>query len=293
MRILSFISISGKRLLFVIVLLAVLLFVFAACDQELRIRHYTVSTSKTGKQVRLAVLADLHSTLYGDGQEELLDAIRQEEPDLVVLVGDIVDDKLSDAGARILLEMIGQEYPCYYVSGNHEYWSGKIEDIKAMIASYKVTVLEGESIMLRINGQDICLCGVDDPDGFSGKYSFDALRDTRWEVPFRAIQKGLDENQYSILLTHRPELTDFYTDSGFDLIVAGHAHGGQVRIPGILNGLYAPGQGVLPQYVGGLYELGDTDMVVSRGLCRDEKPRIFNHPELVIVDIIPETGILL
>ena len=93
-------------------------------------------------------------------------------------------------------------------------------------------------------------------------------------------------DSYSILVTHRPERVESYAASGFDLIVAGHAHGGQARLPGLINGVYAPNQGLFPNYAGGMYVLtAQTSMVVSRGLCRNVIPRIFNPPELVIIDI--------
>ncbi|MDO4733224.1 MAG: metallophosphoesterase, partial [Bacillota bacterium] len=91
----------------------------------------------------------------------------------------------------------------------------------------------------------------------------------------------------SILLSHRPECTAFYESSGFDLELSGHAHGGQLRIPGLLNGLYAPNQGFFPKYAGGLYQLGKTSLLVSRGLCKSRLPRVFNRPELAIIELLP------
>jgi len=100
------------------------------------------------------------------------------------------------------------------------------------------------------------------------------------------------DDVYSILLSHRPERVEAYHSSGFDLVVAGHAHGGQVRIPGILNGLYAPNQGFYPKYADGRYALGETLMIVGRGLSRSGLPRVFNPPELVIIDVEPADGAL-
>ena len=100
-----------------------------------------------------------------------------------------------------------------------------------------------------------------------------------------------DGETFSILLTHRPERVEDYTGRGFDLVLAGHAHGGQWRLPGLINGLIAPNQGLFPRYAGGRYALdGDTTMIVSRGLARESTriPRLFNRPELVVVDILPE-----
>jgi len=109
-----------------------------------------------------------------------------------------------------------------------------------------------------------------------------------WQEQFDACKAEVGDGIYSILLSHRPELTEKYKDSGFDLVVAGHAHGGQVRIPGIINGLLAPNQGYFPKYAGGRYDMGETVMIVNRGLQKDSIPRVFNPPDLVIVSLKPE-----
>ncbi len=273
---------------------AVVLFGMAACSQKLAVRFYTEVSEKVEEPVRLALIADLHSTFYGEGQEELVRILQEQKPDAVLLTGDIADDKVPHDGTKVLLEAIGTSYPCFYVTGNHEYWSGEEEAIKEMIASYGVTVLEGESCLLDTGTQTIRICGVDDPDGYGQRHQYDPEAMAEWENQLMRCRLSLEEGQYSVLITHRPELTAYYTHMpeeglpGFDLITAGHAHGGQVRIPGIINGLLAPNQGWFPQYAGGRYELGDAVMIVSRGLCRNLLPRVFNRPELVFVDVVPK-----
>ncbi len=265
----------------------------AACSQKLAVQYYAEETDKVTEPVRLAVLTDLHSTFYGKGQEELIHTLDRQEPDAVLLVGDIADDEVPHDGTKALLSAIGGRYPCFYVTGNHEYWSGEAEEIKEMIASYGVTVLEGESRFLNAGEQKIQICGVDDPDGFGRWFGLDSGTTAGWEKQLEDCRLALDGEFYSVLLSHRPERVSCYAHqpgeetAGFDLVVAGHAHGGQVRVPGILNGLLAPNQGWFPRYAGGRYELGDTVMIVSRGLCRNLLPRIFNRPELVVVDLVP------
>lgn len=248
--------------------------------QGLTVRHYSVHTNQLSAPIRIAAITDLHSTQYGANQTDLIQAIRAQNPDLIVLVGDIADDVAPHDGTKQLLSVIGAEYPCFYVTGNHEFRSGEVDVIKEMIRAYGVTVLEGESAQVTIRGQTIQLCGVDDPAGFGG--SSDA---NSWAQQLLTLQASLDETRFSILLSHRPEYVEQYQASGFDLVLSGHAHGGQVRIPGLLNGLLAPNQGFFPKYAGGLYQLGPTTLIVSRGLCRNSIPRVFNPPELVIVDV--------
>ena len=99
----------------------------------------------------------------------------------------------------------------------------------------------------------------------------------------------VEPETFSVLLAHRPERIEAYLESPFDLVVSGHAHGGQWRIPGILNGFIAPNQGLFPQYAGGQYDFEDAALIVSRGLARESTriPRIFNRPEVVVIDLTP------
>lgn len=262
-----------------------------ALSSRLCVQRYTVVSDKLEAPVRLAVIADLHSTLYGENQAELIEAVRQEAPDAVLFVGDIVDDQLSEEPAWLLFEALGGEFPCYYVTGNHEYRSGRCDTVKAMIAGYGVTVLTGDADLLTAaNGQTLCIAGVDDPQLWGG-YSLYGGYDVpaEWLAQLEACKAAAAKSgACSVLLSHRPELTGAYRDSGFDLVVSGHAHGGQVRIPGLVNGLFAPCQGWLPKYAGGAYALGGTTLAVSRGLCRNSLPRVFNRPELVIVTLAPK-----
>lgn len=263
------------------VLLAAGAVVFFVCAfrTDLAQVSYTVSSAKVTRPVRLALVTDLHSCDYGRGQETLLAALAQLRPDAVLLGGDIVDDELPREPALAFLSAAAARYPCFYVSGNHEYRSGDIEGILQQVRACGATVLAGETAALTLNGQAVFISGVDDPAGGTAQFDAQLAR-----VSQHAGQ-GL-----SVLLTHRPEYAERYRSYGFDVVLAGHAHGGQWRIPGLLNGLLAPNQGLFPRYAGGSYEMGDTTMVVSRGLARESTriPRIFNRPELVLVEIVPQ-----
>lgn len=266
----------------VAVLGAVLL--FFALDSRLLIRTYTIEAEQITSPVRIALVTDLHSCRYGEGQGELLAAIYAQEPDLILLGGDIFDDVLAHTYADVFLAGIAGRYPIYYVTGNHECWSGAdgFATQMAILERYSVPVLAGNTETVCIDGQNLSVCGVDDPEILRvdpGARSFDAQL---------AVASGMaDSEHYTILLSHRPERFSAYVSYDFDLVLCGHAHGGQWRIPYILNGLIAPNQGLFPKYAGGLYEKNATTMIVSRGLARETTwvPRIFNRPELVIVEI--------
>lgn len=263
-----------RRKLLLGCLAAVVVLLLLALDNRLVVRRYTVESDKLTECVRLAIVSDLHSCAYGEGQKELLDAVAAEEPDLVLLPGDIVDDVLPEDNAWTVLEALAERWPCCYVTGNHEWWSGEAERICQEIEALGIHVLRGENVSITVKGQTITVFGIDDPD--SGEDQFSKVSGTNGEG-------------YTILLTHRPEKIDDYLSGPFDLIVSGHAHGGQWRLPGLINGLYAPNQGLFPQYAGGRYDFGTQVFLVSRGLARESTriPRLFNPPELVIADLVP------
>lgn len=256
---------------------AVLLLALIALDPRMIVRRYTVESDKVDTPIRLALLTDFHGCNYGQEASRLIATVDAEAPDAVLLVGDIFDDKLSWDASEALVSTLSSRYPCYYVTGNHEYWSGRVTEIEQIIEHAGVTVLNQTCAVLTVQGQQINLCGI--PDPYAGVSTEDALARAAAAAP----QEG-----FTVLLAHRPELIETYAASGaFDLVVSGHAHGGQIRIPGLLNGLYAPHQGFFPSYAGGLYTVDGTVMVVSRGLARESTrlPRVFNRPELVIITL--------
>lgn len=268
---------NKKRLLIVMLLLLAL--ILPGLDQRLKVVHYAVNAEGLTNPVRIALVTDLHSCAYGPGQRTLIDALDAEAPDGVMLVGDIFDDKLSDDNTETFLAGIAGRYPCWYVTGNHEYWSGAAAFDRKMAILEKLNIprLENEAVEVELNGQRVTLCGVDDPRAWSN----DA---TVYAAKLRELART---ESYAILLAHRPEYAEMYAECGFDLVLSGHAHGGQWRVPGLLNGLFAPNQGLFPKYAGGVYQIEDTTMVVSRGLARESTrvPRFYNRPELVIVEL--------
>ena len=251
---------------------------------KLKIVNYTIESDKIDTPVRIALVTDLHSCSYGEHESELIDAIDSQDPDIILLGGDIFDDKLPNDNTVDFLEGIAGRYPVYYVTGNHEFWGGtdQYEIQMSILDEFDIPRLQGDVLTLDINGNSIGLAGVDDYDG----YLVD--EDLILENQFVNAYLSLDADMYNIILAHRPEYIDTYSAHNYDLALCGHAHGGQWRIPGILNGLYAPNQGLFPKYAGGLYEAGNTTMIVSRGLARESTrlPRLYNRPELVIIDLV-------
>ncbi len=281
--------------------MAILLVIFSCLIlpgfvNTMKLVRYTVIAPGLPRPVRIVLVTDLHACSYGKDQRKLLDAIDEQSPDLILLGGDIFDDKLPDEKAVVFLREIGGKYPCYYVTGNHEYWSGEAGFAEKMtrLEECGVTRLSGEAVSVDMGGAELALCGVDDPDAWGSDCGFTEYRSGSFREQAARAAESAETGLYTVLLSHRPEQLELYASLGFDLVLTGHAHGGQWRIPGILNGLYAPDQGLFPPYAGGRYERNGTVMIVSRGLARESTrvPRFCNRPELVIIDLIQDDSLL-
>lgn len=273
----------GKKHRWILPVLAILVVLtLIALDERLTLRTYTVASPKLTAEVRLAVVTDFHSS---DNADDVVAMVTSCAPDAVLMVGDMFDDDIANRPTERTLSLMRQlsaQYPCYYVSGNHEAWTGEMDALYQQTEEAGVTVLRMSSGVLTVRGQRIALCGIPDPY----EMVFSGAPDT--EEQLRQALEDVDSADFTVLLAHRPELLAKYAQFPLDLVVSGHAHGGQVRIPGVLNGLYAPNQGWFPKLAGGAYTQDGTTLIVSRGLAvRTRLPRIFNRPEVVLVRCVP------
>lgn len=254
-----------------------------AFDVRLKTVYYTITSDKINTPMRIALVTDLHSCKYGADQKTLIDAVDKEKPDMILLGGDIFDDEIPDDNTKTFLTAIAKRYPCYYVTGNHEYWSRRVGEMLDWLEANGIEDIGGKTIRMNVIGNEISLSGLNDPD--EARYTGEG---EGMVTELERAKNERDDTAFTILLTHRPSFVNLYKDAGFDLVLAGHAHGGQWRIPGVLNGTFAPDEGWLPKFAGGIYSFDNgSEMIVSRGLARESTriPRIFNRPELVIVNI--------
>ena len=232
---------------------------------------------------RIAQVSDLHNSEFGKNNTELLKLLSESRPDIIAITGDLIDANHTDVGIALgFAQESVRIAPTYYVTGNHEAASPQYDTLKAGLEEAGVIVLEDEAVSLERNGETITLLGLGDPD-FTVKG--DMFGETSAMVSTKL--KNLDDGEggYTILLSHRPELFETYVNCGIDLVFAGHAHGGQFRLP-FISGLVAPNQGLFPQYDAGLYTDGSTSMVVSRGIGNSIIPfRFNNRPEIVLVEL--------
>jgi len=263
--------------------LILLVFLTTSC-KSISTKTYKTETPLLEEQsnIKIALISDLHSTIFGKDQIKLIEKIRDSNPDIIVLSGDIFDDVISTTGTQLLLKGIYGVSPIYYVTGNHEYMSQDMLTIREELGSYEVIILSDTYRIIEINNNQILIAGIEDPY----KRNYETPNYNQNESMERAFRELDEMAVYKILIAHRPELIENYKKYSFDLVLSGHTHGGQVRIPLILNGLYAPGQGFFPKYAGGIYTHGNLTHIISRGLSVNPLiPRIFNPPELVIIII--------
>ena len=268
------------RVFGVILILIAALIAWAAIDsRNIDVTRFTVSGAPEAfSGFKIAQISDLHNAEFGTDNQKLIDILKSEAPDAIVITGDLIDARrtnteIAESFARRCMEIAD----CYYVPGNHEARLGGTYDAfeSALIAD-GVNVLRNGSVRIRKEMDAIRIVGVDDP-------AFAKASDAITNLD--AALEALSSDDFTILLAHRPELIDEYSKWEIDLVLSGHAHGGQIRLPGI-GGLYAPGQGFFPKYTSGNYTVGDTEMIVSRGIGNSAFPlRVNDRPEVVIVTL--------
>ena len=246
---------------------------------EIKITNDKIPQSFEG--FRIAQVSDLHNAELGKDNNKLIEKLNECEPDIIVLTGDLIDS--NHTNLEVALSFARQAVkiaPCYFVTGNHEAWVGsQYEELKTSLENAGVTVLQDEAIELNYGDECIQLIGLNDPD-FSERDSF--LSESILETKLSEINIS---NGFTILLSHRPEHFNVYQNKNIDLVLSGHAHGGQFRLP-FLGGVIAPNQGLFPKYDAGTYTENGTTMIVSRGIGNSIIPfRVNNRPEIVLVEL--------
>ena len=232
---------------------------------------------------KILQVSDLHNKKFGKNQNKLVKLTKKINPDIIVVTGDAIDIRKTNMDIAInYISQIAKSYPTYYVSGNHERRIKGYNRFEELLIQNNVKVLNNKCENIKIGNEEISLIGMKD-------ISFIKSRDKRKEYlnTLKDIKKEVNNN-FTILLSHRPEIIDIYSQSKVDLVFTWHAHGGQIRLP-FTDGLFAPNQGLLPKYTSGKFKNGSTEMIVSRGLGNSLFPfRIFNRPELIVTTLNKE-----
>lgn len=258
-------------ILFVCIMTAILIW---ADNGRLSVTYYDYSDdSITEDGFKIVQLSDVHNASFGINNKRLINKLKALEPDIIVITGDMVDSNHTNVEKAVnLSKELTKISDTFYVTGNHDYWLST-EDYNAMIDGMReagVRILYNEVIDIEAAGYDFSLVGLDDKN----------LSD---KTLSNLIEKTSDT--FYVVLAHEPQYLDKYAQAGSDLVLSGHVHGGQFRLP-FVGGLLSPEHGFMPEYDAGLYECGNTQMIVSRGLGNSViRVRLFNNPEIVCVTL--------
>lgn len=273
----------GRGCLTALIILALIAaaaaFLIKDSRDDLEISRYEVKSQKLPESFdgfKIVQLSDLHGAEFGEDGMELVEKVKELEPDIIALTGDFVTDEGDLAAVEKLAARLVKLCPVYFISGNHEFGSGLAVKVRNILERAGVKYLSNEYLTISRGEDEILLGGVEDPLAYADMLSPDEL-----------AQKMNDAapDAFKILLGHRNYWMTEYPELPVDLIFCGHAHGGLVRIPGV-GGLIGTDRRLFPDFDAGEYNNGRYTLIVSRGLGNSVSiPRIFNRPEIVCVEL--------
>ena len=273
----------GRGCLTALIILALIAaaaaFLIKDSRDDLEISRYEVKSQKLPESFdgfKIVQLSDLHGAEFGEDGMELVEKVKELEPDMIALTGDFVTDEGDLAAVKKLAGRLTELCPVYFVSGNHEFGSGLAVKVRNILERAGVKYLSNEYLTISRGEDEILLGGVEDPLAYADMLSPDEL-----------AQKMNDAapDAFKILLGHRNYWMTEYPELPVDLIFCGHAHGGLIRIPGV-GGLIGTDRRLFPDFDAGEYNNGRYTLIVSRGLGNSVSiPRVFNRPEIVCVEL--------
>lgn len=269
----------------ILLILAVLLFVIYRSNNRLDITKYAVADKNIPKPFDgflIAQISDFHNTRSKAVRDKIISALLESKPDIIVVTGDFIDYYRTDTEISLeFLRRVIPVAPVYYVPGNHEARIEKYPQFSASAERLGARVLDDCIVSVVRGDSKIDIVGVKDPYFYK---EYEPVPERRIDILSEKLKSLLQAGEsYTVLLSHRPELAELYADSGVDLALCGHAHGGQFRLP-FVGGVFSPSQGLLPKYTCGLYETNGKRMIVSRGIGNSSFPfRINNSPEFVFI----------
>lgn len=261
-----------KRICLAVVLVAVLVLVVWTCvsNSALELNVITVQEETLPADFdgfRIAHISDFHSA--GNMADKVVSMLQEAKPDIICITGDLIDSRDKNVDVALsLVERIAGIAQCYFVAGNHEYLiSPQLRDtlLEGMAELGVILVIDGDE-KIKIDDSEIAIVGNH--------------KSEKEMIPYLSTFEG-----YKILMSHYPEDYKYFIAGEYDLVLTGHTHGGQFRLP-FIGGVYAPGQGIFPKYDAGLFTKGCLDMVVNRGIGNSTIPFRFNNcPEVILVEL--------
>lgn len=281
-----------SRIFLTILIILLVYIIFWLWPRDFTATHYEVEADVSAP-VRIVQLTDLHGSQFGDGNCELVSLIEKQQPDLIFITGDMLNDETPDIDALCsLVSKLSEIAPVYYSYGNQEtglmYSTGA--DLKTPLEEAGARVLEMEYEDVTVNGQELRI------GGYAGYYRTPVMEthDETEQAERLAFADDFENtDRQKLLLAHiATSWTDWDKINKHDagIVFCGHYHGGQIRFPIINRGLYEPYVGWFPKYTKGVFEGDCATCVLSAGLCTNsDYPRIYNPPEIVVVDLVPRT----
>lgn len=286
-----------KNILKIIVILIVIIILLITTEviisyKCLTVTNYKIKSDKIKESTRIVLISDLHDNEFGNNNQKLIDKIKDQKPDLILLDGDMINEEADHADSVChLVKELKKTAPVYYALGNHEkgYLKRKTSELLGQLKAAGAQVLEKEYKDITANGNQIRIGGF-----YEYAFAVDDKGNMSKERMKPKIRKFLEDFQssdsFKIMMSHRPDSFIFghAVDTWkIDLVVSGHAHGGQVRIP-FIGGLYGADQGWFPKYIDGIHHFKRVkNMVITRGMGSDKEklPRFHNVPEIVVIDL--------
>lgn len=264
------------------ILLLITTFLIYKSNNSIEVTHHTIKDQlipPSFNDTVIVQISDLHNKEFGTNQKELLETIKSIKPDIIAVTGDLIDTNNTDNDIARSMDFINGAVdiaPTYFVTGNHDVKSLQYPEVEKKLIDAGVVVLRDQVEEIKNKDDSIYLLGLDDPASNNGRQNLS------FEEKLSRLSNETDG--YTILLSHRPEKFDIYVDQ-VNLALTGHTHGGQIRFP-FIGALVAPDQGLFPKYSDGLYEEGNTKMIISRGLGTSVIPFRFNNPpEIILVTL--------
>lgn len=268
---------SGRIAIVIIALLCLVGYILVRDSAEhLELTRCTVTNHKLSQSFsgfKIVQLSDFHGA---ELVTDIVETVREQKPDIIVLTGDFITDEGDLPAVEQLVSQLSDICEVYFISGNHDFASGRIAELSDILSSCGVKYLKNEYVTIQRGGESIVLAGVEDPNSWADLEPPDAfLKKVRAEHP----------DDYIVLLGHRNYWMEKYPDLPVELILCGHAHGGIVRIPGV-GGLLSTDRTLFPDYEAGMYDNGNYTMIVSRGLGNSiSVPRLMNRPEILSIEL--------
>ncbi len=248
---------------------------------------------------RIVQLTDIHSVRNEKQGQMIYEKTAAQDPDVICMTGDLVDSRYyaehgveGESLTLALIEKLVQLAPVYFIYGNHEMIlldDPERNPFKVALEEMGVQIINNDTVRISAeHGEDeMIIAGIQDPSTLYKDYQYAYLDNNgeRMEAMLDVVTEGIGNEDYVLLLSHRPEYLEMYDQYPVDLCLTGHAHGGQFRLP-FIGGVYAPGQGFFPKYTVGLYETADLEMYVGTGIGNSVIPvRVFNPPEIIMVEL--------